>query len=76
MKRNIFTATMALLSALFTFPLYAQFSELDNYVTRTWTSTDGLPGNSVSDVLQSADGFMYLELMRLWYVLTAMNLKV
>ena len=40
-------------------PLYAQFSELDNYVTRTWTSTDGLPGNSVSDVLQSADGFMY-----------------
>ncbi|MBR6341047.1 MAG: hypothetical protein IKR64_04010 [Treponema sp.] len=59
MKRNIFTATMALLSALFTFPLYAQFSELDNYVTRTWTSTDGLPGNSVSDVLQSADGFMY-----------------
>ena len=38
---------------------YAQFSELDNYVTRTWTSTDGLPGNSVSDVLQSDDGFMY-----------------
>ena len=55
MKRTIFLiAIISLLS-----PLYAQFSELDNYVTRTWTSTDGLPGNSVSDVLQSNDGFMY-----------------
>ena len=58
MKRNIVTAIAALFTALFT-PLYAQFSELDNYVSRTWTSSDGLPGNSVSDVLQSSDGFMY-----------------
>ena len=39
--------------------LFAQFSELDNYVTRTWTSIDGLPGNSLSDVIQSEDGYMY-----------------
>ena len=38
---------------------YAQFSELDNYVTRTWTSSDGLPSNTISDVIQSPDGFMY-----------------
>ena len=38
---------------------YAQFSELDNYVTRTWSSSDGLPSNTLSDVIQTPDGFMY-----------------
>lgn len=55
MKKILFIFTCLI---LFT-PLYAQFSELDNYVTRTWTSSDGLPGNSLSDVLQSEDGYMY-----------------
>ena len=59
MKRLIVKAAISILVALFISPLYAQFSTLDNYVTRTWTSLDGLPGNSVSDVLQSDDGFMY-----------------
>ena len=60
MKRKTFTRILVL--TLFFLPaakLYAQFSELDNYVTRTWTSTDGLPGNSLSDVIQSEDGYMY-----------------
>ena len=39
--------------------IYAQFSELDNYVTRTWSSSDGLPSNTLSDVIQTPDGFMY-----------------
>lgn len=39
--------------------LNAQFSSFNNYVTRVWTSADGLPGNVVSDVLQSQDGFLY-----------------
>ena len=59
MKRLIVKAAISILVAIFISPLYAQFSTLDNYVTRTWTSLDGLPGNSVSDVLQSDDGFMY-----------------
>ena len=59
MKRRFCTVTFILSFFFLTVNAYAQFSELDNYVTRTWTSTDGLPGNSVSDVLQSADGFMY-----------------
>ena len=58
MKRHILSITIAILAVCIS-PLYAQFSTLDNYVTRTWTSLDGLPGNSVSDVLQSDDGFMY-----------------
>ncbi len=59
MKKQISTGLFSILFALLISPLYAQFSTLDNYVTRTWTSLDGLPGNSVSDVLQSDDGFMY-----------------
>lgn len=39
--------------------LYAQFSNINNYVTRTWTSADGLPGNVVADIVQSADGYLY-----------------
>ena len=60
MKRFLYNSIFIL---LFTFlsaaQLSAQFSELDNYVTRTWTSADGLPGNSLSDVIQSEDGYMY-----------------
>ena len=59
MKKQISKGILSILMTLFISPLYAQFSALDNYVTRTWTSLDGLPGNSVSDVLQSDDGFMY-----------------
>ncbi len=59
MKKKISKGILPILMAIFISPLYAQFSTLDNYVTRTWTSLDGLPGNSVSDVLQSDDGFMY-----------------
>lgn len=39
--------------------LFAQFSSINNYVTRTWSSADGLPGNSVLDILQSKDGYLY-----------------
>ena len=59
MKRNLSILTFILSFFFLTVNAYAQFSELDNYVTRTWTSLDGLPGNSVSDILQSKDGYMY-----------------
>lgn len=39
--------------------IFCQFSAINNYVTRVWTSNDGLPGNSVSDIVQSKDGFLY-----------------
>ena len=39
--------------------LFAQFSSINNYVTRTWSSADGLPGNSVLDIVQSKDGYLY-----------------
>ena len=59
MKRNLSIISFILSFFFLTVNAYAQFSELDNYVTRTWTSIDGLPGNSVSDILQSQDGYMY-----------------
>ena len=30
-------------------------NNLSDYVTQTWTSADGLPGNSISDIVQSLD---------------------
>ena len=60
MKRNLQYLLLILSFFFLTVNVYAQFSELDNYVTRTWTSTDGLPGNSISDILQSDDGYIYL----------------
>lgn len=43
----------------FIFSSFAQFSNINSYVTRSWTSADGLPGNSISDILQSKNGYMY-----------------
>ena len=59
MKRTLQYILFILSFFFLTVNLFAQFSELDNYVTRTWTSTDGLPSNTISDVIQSPDGFMY-----------------
>jgi len=55
MKRCIF----GIISLLFCANVFAQFSGANDYVTRTWSSVDGLPGNSVSDVIQTTDGYMY-----------------
>ena len=39
--------------------LFSRISSINNYVTRSWSSADGLPGNSVLDILQSKDGYLY-----------------
>lgn len=56
--KKLYTSIFIILT--FVSALSAQFSAINNYVTRTWTSADGLPGNSVSDILQSKDGYIYL----------------
>ena len=55
MKR-IYTFILLLFLCNFSF---AQFSGVNDYVARTWNTTDGLPGNTISDLLQSSDGYMY-----------------
>lgn len=44
---------------LFSIKLFAQFVSINDYVVRIWSSIDGLPSNSVLDVIQSSDGYMY-----------------
>lgn len=55
MKR-IYTFILLLFLCNFSF---AQFSGINDYVARNWNTTDGLPGNTISDLLQSSDGYMY-----------------
>ncbi len=33
----------------------------NNYVIKTWTAADGLPGNSVNDMVQDKDGYIYIS---------------
>lgn len=47
------------LSFLWAAGLFSQISSINNYVTRSLSSADGLPGNSVLDILQSKDGYLY-----------------
>ena len=32
---------------------------MSEYVTRGWTSEDGLPANAITDVIQDVSGYMY-----------------
>lgn len=56
MKKSFF---VGFIFGLFCLCLHAQYSSLNNYVTRIWTTADGLPGNVVSDIIQGQDGFLY-----------------
>lgn len=31
-----------------------------DFVSRSWTTVDGLPGNSITDLIQSMDGYLYI----------------
>ncbi len=61
---TIFTLTMLFSSSL----IYSQESEsvsvqdsfFSEFVPDYWTTADGLPGNTVTDILQSAGGYVYL----------------
>ena len=39
---------------------FSRDSFLSEYVSRTWTAADGLPGNSITDIMQSSSGYIYL----------------
>ena len=50
---------LLLICLIISLNLYAQFSSSSDFVTRIWTTADGLPANSVSSVIQTSDGYMY-----------------
>lgn len=45
---------------LISFSAFAQFSFLNDSITKGWTALDGLPGNYVTDLIQTADGYLYV----------------
>lgn len=51
--------TAFLLTLTFTFSLASQTFPTD-YVSRIWTAADGLPGNTVTDIIQNEGSFIYL----------------
>ncbi|MCP4213752.1 MAG: helix-turn-helix domain-containing protein [bacterium] len=62
---------VAFLPVLFLFPFPISAMEpgvsLENCVTNRWTTADGLPGDSVIAIAQTADGFIWLADSRLLY---------
>lgn len=57
MKRFI-SLTSILLFSLFS--AFAQYSFLSENITKGWTVLDGLPGNSIMDIIQNSDGYLYI----------------
>ncbi len=40
--------------------VFAYQSSLSNYITKEWTTVEGLPGNCATDILQTNDGYIYI----------------
>ena len=66
MKRSVLFAAAMLSAACCLAPSAEDFkitstavSFLGDYVSRSWSASDGLPGNNITDVLQAQNGYMY-----------------
>lgn len=58
-KKSIFTSLLlALVSAASAQKTNDPF--VNDFVSRVWTASDGLPANSITDVIQKDDGYIYL----------------
>ncbi|MCR4735166.1 MAG: hypothetical protein K5829_09205 [Treponema sp.] len=56
MKRNLFS----IIFFIFILSIgFSQNSVLEDYVVRSWTTADGLPGNTINRIIQSDDGYIY-----------------
>ena len=59
---------LSVLALLSVFPFYVfgqksvinQKAIVNDYITREWSTLEGLPGNSVTDILQTSDGYLYV----------------
>lgn len=57
MRKGFIASVLALLVVQLS---TAQHSMLNDYISTQWTSVNGLPANSVTDVIQTADGYIYI----------------
>lgn len=58
-KAKVFLS-VAFLSAGLCFSQNRSDSFLNNYVSSVWTTAQGLPGNSVNDIVQDSNGYIYI----------------
>ena len=56
MKKNLISF---LLFASIITTVFAQDNFFKDYVTKNWKAEDGIPGNSITDIIQSKDGYIY-----------------
>ncbi|MCR5289677.1 MAG: hypothetical protein K6E51_06765 [Treponema sp.] len=47
------------MTAQSSFPQNRQNDFITNFVNRTWTTSDGLPGNNITDMIQAKNGYLY-----------------
>ena len=53
----LFTGLLCLLTMQ---GVMAQYSFLNDYISTEWSTVEGLPANAINDVIQTADGYIYL----------------
>ncbi|MBQ0038872.1 MAG: hypothetical protein KBS64_00400 [Treponema sp.] len=56
-SKKLVSLTISL--AFFCLDLFSQNFPTD-YVSHVWTAADGLPGNTITDIIQTKDGFVYM----------------
>ena len=56
--RNIFLSLQFMFLMQFSFAEGIQF--FNNFVSSSWNFEDGLPGNSVTDIVQDTKGYIYI----------------
>lgn len=61
MRKNylkvLFTGFLCLLAMQ---GVMAQYTFLNDYISTEWSTVEGLPANAINDVIQTADGYIYL----------------
>lgn len=61
MRENLRKRIIIGLLALLVIPFAtAQYSILNDYISTQWSTAGGLPANSVTDVIQTHDGYIYI----------------
>jgi len=57
--KKVFLLITTFLSCLHLFSNSFQDSFLKDFISKSWSAQDGLPGNTVTDLMQSSDGYIY-----------------
>ena len=59
-KKNRKVVSLLFIGIFIIASAFSQHSILNDYITRTWSTIEGLPGNSVTDIIQAKDGYLYI----------------